>query len=273
MTGSFVTDQSDASSMNIYDLTSGAWSGKMLEAAELPVEKLPEIRRSIDVVNEALAAVADDIGVAAGTPVVIGGGDGSCTAAGALVYLVPHGYWTERKSDVLCLGAGGAAIAISVYMAQANSAFGHPRRIILTDILPERLESIRWIHERLDTPIQFEYHLSRSAADSDAVLHKLPQGSLVINATGMGKDRPGSPLSDAALFPQNGLIWELNYRGERPFLRQALAKEEQRNVKIADGWRYFLHGWTQVIAEVFQIPRIDESFNQLAAAADSLRAQ
>ena len=195
------------------------------------------------------------------------------SAAAALVYLVPHGYWTERESDVLCLGAGGAAIAISVYMAQANSAFGHPRRFILTDILPERLESIKRIHERLDTPIQFEYHLSRSAADSDALLHKLPQGSLIINATGMGKDRPGSPLSDAALLPQDGLVWELNYRGERRFLRQALAQEKQRNLTIADGWMYFLHGWTQVIAEVFQIPRIDESFHQLAAAADSPRAQ
>ena len=45
------------------------------------------------------------------------------SAAAALVYLVPHGYWTGRDSDVLCLGAGGAAIAISVYMAQANVGF------------------------------------------------------------------------------------------------------------------------------------------------------
>ena len=74
-------------------------------------------------------------------------------------------------------------------------------------------------------------------------------------------------------FRQDGLVWELNYRGERRFLRQALAQEEQRNFTIADGWMYFLHGWTQVIAEVFQIPRIDESFNQLAAATESLRAQ
>ena len=106
LTGSFVTDQSDASSINIYDLTSGAWSGKILEAAELPVEKLPEIRRSIDVVNEALAAVADDIGVAAGTPVVIGGGDGSCTAAGALVYLVPRGLLDRARKRCALSGRG-----------------------------------------------------------------------------------------------------------------------------------------------------------------------
>ena len=83
LTGNFVTDPSDASSMNLYDLDSGVWSGKILDAVELAAEKLPEIRQSIEVVGEVRAAVADDVGMAAGTPVVIGGGDGACAAAGA----------------------------------------------------------------------------------------------------------------------------------------------------------------------------------------------
>ena len=56
---------------------------------------------------------------------------------------------------------------------------------------------------------------------NDALMSKLPEGSLVINATGMGKDRPGSPISEAGIFPKNGLVWELNYRGELDFLKQA----------------------------------------------------
>ena len=44
-------------------------------------------------------------------------------------------------------------------------------------------------------------------------MEALPAGSLVINATGLGKDRPGSPLTDHCKFPENGLVWELNYRG------------------------------------------------------------
>ena len=68
LTGVFVTDPSDASSMNNYDLHSGEWSGAILDAVELPVEKLPEIRQSIDVVGEVRVAVADEVGVAAGTP-------------------------------------------------------------------------------------------------------------------------------------------------------------------------------------------------------------
>ncbi|MEM6526694.1 MAG: FGGY family carbohydrate kinase, partial [Chloroflexota bacterium] len=83
MTGNFVTDPSDASSMNLYDISTGKWSGKLLDAVDLPESKLPEIRQSVDVVGEVLATIADEVGVAAGTPVVIGGGDGACAAAGA----------------------------------------------------------------------------------------------------------------------------------------------------------------------------------------------
>ena len=83
LTGAFVTDPSDASSMNLYDLEAGQWSAVILDAVELPADKLPQIRPSTDVVGEVLSSVADEIGVAAGTPVVLGGGDGACAAAGA----------------------------------------------------------------------------------------------------------------------------------------------------------------------------------------------
>ncbi|RPI95112.1 MAG: xylulokinase [Chloroflexi bacterium] len=83
LTGNFVTEPTDASGMNLYDLDSGTWSDRIIAAAELDEAKLPDIRRSIDVVGAVLREVATEIGVAAGTPVVIGGGDGMCAAAGA----------------------------------------------------------------------------------------------------------------------------------------------------------------------------------------------
>jgi len=33
-------------------------------------------------------------------------------------------------------------------------------------------------------------------------------------------------------------------------MHQALAQRESGGVHVEDGWLYFLHGWTQVIAEV-----------------------
>jgi xylulokinase len=83
LTGAFVTDRSDASGTNVYDLERGTWSDELVEAFELEPEKLPHIRDSTDVVGEVRESVAEETGLRAGTTVVIGGGDGSCAAVGA----------------------------------------------------------------------------------------------------------------------------------------------------------------------------------------------
>ena len=83
LTGVFATDYSDASSTNLYDLETYDWSPEMLAAAGLDRSVLPELHEASDVVGQVLASVAEEVGVPAGTPVVIGGGDGSCAAAGA----------------------------------------------------------------------------------------------------------------------------------------------------------------------------------------------
>ena len=103
----------------------------------------------------------------------------------------------------------------------------------------------------------------------DDILHALPKGSLVVNATGLGKDRPGSPLGAEARFPQGGIVWELNYRGDLLFLDRAEAQSAQSGLSIFDGWNYFLHGCTQVISEVFaiDIPPSGPVFENLSALA------
>jgi len=87
----------------------------------------------------------------------------------------------------------------------------------------------------------------------------------------MGKDTPGSPLTDEGIFPQNGIAWEFNYRGELDFMHQALKQVDSRNVQVEDGWIYFLHGWSQVIAEALHIELTAELFQELDAAASSVR--
>ena len=83
LTGRFVTDYSDASGMNLLDLGTKQWSPEILEAAGVDPAVLPELHSSTDVVGEVRAQVAEQVGLAAGTPVVIGGGDGCCAATGA----------------------------------------------------------------------------------------------------------------------------------------------------------------------------------------------
>ncbi len=83
LTGNFVTDYSDASGMNLFELERSIWSEKILEASNLDLAKLPDLKRSIDIVGEVLPSIADEVGLNAGTPVVTGGGDGCCAATGA----------------------------------------------------------------------------------------------------------------------------------------------------------------------------------------------
>lgn len=83
MTGVFATDRSDASGMNLYDLEHGTWSDEILKAIDLDSHRLPEIHNSSDVIGELTKQVAEALGLTAGIPVVIGGGDGASAAVGA----------------------------------------------------------------------------------------------------------------------------------------------------------------------------------------------
>ncbi|MDX1992586.1 MAG: shikimate dehydrogenase [bacterium] len=183
---------------------------------------------------------------------------------------VPAAHWDTHAGEVLCLGAGGAAIAISVYVAESARNGTHPYKFTAVDISQQRLDELRHIHRQLETPLTFDYLLTSTTSENDQLLNALPPGSMVINATGLGKDRPGSPISDSAVFPEHGLVWELNYRGALDFLHQARRQAEQRHLRVEDGWLYFVHGWTQVIAEVFHIDLTDERFRALDQAASAI---
>jgi shikimate 5-dehydrogenase len=99
----------------------------------------------------------------------------------------------------------------------------------------------------------------------------LPDYSIVINATGMGKDTPGSPITDDGVFPRNGIAWEFNYRGELDFMHQALRQRESRSLCVEDGWVYFIHGWSQVIFEVLDVQMKPELFKKLDEAESTVR--
>jgi shikimate dehydrogenase len=167
--------------------------------------------------------------------------------------------------EALCLGSGGAGTAITVWMLQQPSP---PARIVVVDRSEERIQSLREIHERMDVLRGVEYLVTSSSDENDELLARLKPGALIINATGMGKDTSGSPLTDAARFPDGATIWELNYRGELDFLRQAERSRSRRRLNVHDGWHYFLCGWAEHVAEVFGIEVDEATFERLAAAAE-----
>ena len=158
-------------------------------------------------------------------------------------------------------------------MMKKEHGANRPSKIIVTNRSKPRLDEIRSFHEKLDSGVPTEYVLSPSPEINDEVCSRLKPSSLVVNGTGLGKDAPGSPLTDKAVFPVNGLVWEFNYRGDLVFLDQARARQGARTLIIEDGWLYFIHGWTRVIAEVFHhdIPSSGPQLEMLSRIAASAR--
>lgn len=190
----------------------------------------------------------------------------------ALGSMLGADYWPASGGHLCALGAGGASVALTVSVMTGLSGCGIPDRIIVVDVDPGRLEHARGVHEAVgSSPVS--YHLSTDTASNDRLLNDLPACSVVVNATGMGKDSPGSPLSERALFPRRGHAWELNYRGDLLFYRQAEAQRTSRSLTVSDGWHYFIHGWSRAIAEVFgvEIPASGPEFELLSGLAGSVR--
>ncbi|MDF2950762.1 MAG: shikimate dehydrogenase [Anaerocolumna sp.] len=184
---------------------------------------------------------------------------------------VPENYWAEKGGELYIMGAGGSAIAICSYLLKPENGSNIPSKVIVSNRSLPRLEEIERIVKEINPNVPAEYHLCPEFIDNDKVLEKVKPHSLIINATGLGKDRPGSPLTDACIYPKDCLVWELNYRGDLTFMKQAQEQAKEKNLYIEDGWTYFIHGWTQVIAEVFHINITGKIFDNCEKIARDIR--
>ena len=180
----------------------------------------------------------------------------------ALQAILPAGHFARTGAELFSMGAGGSTIAIVWHLTQPSRGPDRPARVVVSNRSQPRLDALRRIHAGFGYGVPVEYDLAPAAKDNDRVMAGLKPGSLVVNATGLGKDAPGSPITDAARFPEGGLAWELNYRGDLVFLRQARAAAARRRLVVEDGW-------TRVIAEVFgvDIPTRGPGFDRLSELA------
>jgi shikimate 5-dehydrogenase len=195
------------------------------------------------------------------------------TSGLSLEAFLPPGHWERTDGEVCLLGAGGSSLAMTMYFMQICPVVDRPKCIRVTNRSAGRLDHMKQVHAKINPGIEVSYHCCPDATDNDAVVNRLPAGSLVVNATGLGKDAPGSPLTDVVRFPMSGWAWDFNYRGDLIFLTQARAQRIARRLNIEDGWIYFLHGWTRVIADVFEkeIPTQGHRFLELSKLAAASR--
>jgi shikimate dehydrogenase len=187
----------------------------------------------------------------------------------ALEEFLDRDHFSRTGGAALVLGSGGAGSALSYALVQRPDT---PSEVICTALSAAPLDHLRRLHDRGGTAVdRVRYVVTSNTDDVDTLLRSLPPSSLVVNATGMGKDRPGSPVSDAGAFPERAVVWDFNYRGSLDFLRQARGQQLSRGLLIEDGWRYFIHGWSQVIADVFQCQITAETIARLGRVAAEVR--
>ncbi len=193
------------------------------------------------------------------------------TAGLSMDTIVNKDYFARTGGHALLFGAGGSAVATVLHLINKKDKGDRPERVVVVNRSQPRLDHMRHMVDKLETDIKVQYIHNSDPKRNDEIMAGLPEGSIVINATGMGKDIPGSPITDDGLFPKNGIAWEFNYRGELDFMHQALRQVESRHVFVEDGWVYFLHGWTQVIAQVLHIELTDKLFARLNEVASTTR--
>jgi shikimate dehydrogenase len=186
-------------------------------------------------------------------------------------HIVNKGYFIKTKAQLLIFGAGGSSIATILHIITKREPSDKPEKIIVVNRSQPRLDHLKEIIQKIQTNTNIEYVCNQNPEVNDKIMGSIPPYSIVINATGMGKDTPGSPVTDKGLFPENGIAWEFNYRGELDFMHQAKRQKDSRGVKVEDGWLYFIHGWTQVIFQALHLEITEEQFNRLTNIANNFR--
>jgi shikimate dehydrogenase len=194
--------------------------------------------------------------------------------------IVDRVHFRKSGAEVVCFGSGGSARALAL----ACLAGSHPDRTPLLmptqgrprlHIVGRRTESLEQFSRMLDHAgigaATVNLHHNADPAGNDELLASLPPGSLAVNATGLGKDSPGSPITPAARFPQGATAWDFNYRGDLVFLSIAAQQRSELRVSVEDGWGYFLQGWHHALGFILDRPVERQTFERVARAAAGVR--
>ena len=105
LSGGFYTEVSDASGMSLLNVAERNWSAEMLAACGIDRAMMPEVTESTVASTQVSDAAAKATGLAAGTPIIAGGGDQAAQAVGCGIV---------REGVVSCtLGTSGVVFAHS----------------------------------------------------------------------------------------------------------------------------------------------------------------
>ena len=199
---------------------------------------------------------------------LIGHAKDPITSGKAMESIMGKNHWQAHpKAEAMVLGCGGAGTAIIEQLLYGEEG-NVPQKITGLEHNRGRLKKVRNDFSNIKKLILEESEYSGETAAG--IMSRLPPNSLIVNATGMGKDLPGSPVPKSIDFPEQAIVWELNYRGSLEFYWHAQEQEASRKLRIHDGWDYFLLGWSSVMEEVFHFELTELLMDQLKKTAKPL---
>lgn len=174
--------------------------------------------------------------------------------------------WRNSSRRAVILGGGGAGLAAAWNLAVRG--VGGASSVVIVESNNERREDIHSLVKAWPLNVS----LSVASPDnqfSDHIITDKESAALVINATGLGKDRSGSPIRSANVFPDNCIIWDFNYRGSLEFMALARTVSVEKDLRLYDGFSYFVSGWSTVMCKVARKPWSKQVFDQFLSIASN----
>lgn len=176
LTGELVGDTSSHSGSLLIDIDRQDWSDRILDAIEIPREKLSRIQPATTVAGALTEPAARALGLRAGTSVIVGGGDNDCSAIGSGAF----------TSGAVAVSLGTSGIALTRTEEPLREARGDlavyshviPGKSYATKMIKSAGHTLTWLKERvmdeaaasLGRPkLQVEEWLESIGIDEDSV--------------------------------------------------------------------------------------------------------
>jgi shikimate dehydrogenase len=158
--------------------------------------------------------------------------------------------WKNGPRAAIILGGGGAGVALADSLIHEKDL--GCTRVTIAEIDSERVLTLRSQISSWSPPFPVQVQLVKHS--SDDLVSGAGSGSLIANASGLGKDRPGSPISEFAVFPHGAIAWEFNYRFiaqvQPTFWDISLRQAQSQTLTLEDGWDYFVWNWLEMLSNI-----------------------
>jgi len=255
MTGNFYTDYSDASGTNLFDINNFTWSDEIIEAAGLVKNILPEAVPSTKIVGKLRKSEASELGLIEGIPIVIGGGDGCCAAAGAGVIAPGATYHYLGSSS--WIGLATEKPIIDPQMRTFNWVHVVPRLYSPTGTMQTAGASYQWMRDIL-CPMEIKEAEEKGISpyqimDEEAV--KIPAGS-------------SNLLYLPYLMGERSPYWNSSAKGA--FVGLTIKHTREHMIRSVIGGGAKGNVWRRILADVFNktiiIPNLLDEATSMGAA-------